>query len=541
MDIFVAFVLGIGLVGLLWCVWARAKRLLHLFQLDSYSAKRLLRLLVGRPRVAMPLDFLAAALFGLGLMVTERPTLRVIFILVWAAYVLGAVRDSLPPPEKKPLVFTGRAKRLVVLTMLICLDAVAAAAFLVPPTPGSPIEGLRSLAFWLPIGILLLPLWLLLANLILLPVQAILNRAFLGRARKKIRELDPLVVGITGSYGKTSTKNFCEAILERHFNVLATPKSFNTLLGVSRTINEELARRTEVFLVEMGAYKIGEIRPTAALARPDVGLITTIGLQHLERFGSRENIEKAKGELLEELASDGVAILNGDEEVSGRLAKRVPSGEVLTFSTAGQAGAYLRAEDIEQTRQGLRFTLIAADGSSQAVKTRLLGRHNVANMTAAGAIALHLGMELPKIARALEGLEAPRHRLELKQGVGGSTVIDNAYSSNPVGAHSSLEVLADLEARWRILITPGMVELGSERARENQRFGAAATEVCDHIVLVGREVASEVKRGVVSTDFDSERLHEVGGIEEVGPLLQSLGVDSRDLVLFENDLPDLYE
>ncbi|MFQ5526392.1 MAG: UDP-N-acetylmuramoyl-tripeptide--D-alanyl-D-alanine ligase [Thermoanaerobaculia bacterium] len=541
MDIFLAALLGLGLVGLLWCGWVRSKRLLHLFQLDSYSPKRLLRLLANRPRVAVPTDLVAAALFGLGLTVTERPILRVVFTLVWTVYVIGSVRGSVPPPEKKPLVFTGRAKRLVILTILIFGDVVVAAAFLISPAPKSIAEALRALAFWLPIGLLLLPVWLLLANLILMPAQAILNRAYLARARRKIRELDPLVVGITGSYGKTSTKNFCEAILRRHFNVLATPKSFNTLLGVSRTINEELVRKTEIFLVEMGAYTMGEIRPSASLTRPKVGLITAIGLQHLERFGSRENIEKAKGELLEELAPDGVAILNGDEEATARLEERVPSGEVLKFSVSGQSDAFLRADRIEQNREGLRFTLVGADGTSQEIKSRLLGRHNVANMTAAAAIALHLGMKLPEIGRALETLEAPPHRLELKKGVGGSTIIDNAYSSNPVGAHGSLEVLADLDARWRILVTPGMVELGPERGKENERLGAAATEVCDHIILVGREVASEVKRGVVSRGFDSERLHEVGGVDEVGSLLETLGVDSRDLVLFENDLPDLYE
>lgn len=543
-------ILGFGLVGLLWCVWTRSKRLLHLFQLDSYSPKRLLRLLSGRWRVALPLELVQVVLFGGLLAVVSDRMFQLVFAAGWLVNVARAVFFSKPPAEKKPLVFTGRAKRLVILTMLICPDVAVLAAgnvglFLGQP-PSSPVEGMRVLAFWLPLSIVLMPLWLLLANLVLTPVQALLNRRFLAKARRKIRDLDPLVVGITGSYGKTSTKNFCEAILQRRFNVLATPKSFNTLLGVSRTINEDLLRRVEVFLVEMGAYRIGEIRPTAALTRPKLGLITTIGVQHLERFGSQENIEQAKGELLDELAPDGVAILNRAEEASDRLARRVKSGRVLFFAVSEtgdsppDADVLLRGEAIEQTRDGLRFTIVDSQGNREPVATRILGRHNVANMVAAGAIAVHLGMSLSEIARALGELEAPAHRLELRRGVGGSTVIDNAYSSNPVGAHGSLEVLADLEARWRVLVTPGMVELGPARAEENERFGAAAAEVCDHIILVGRDVASEVRKGVETADFDRDRLHQVDEVAEVGDLLETLGVDARDLVLFENDLPDLY-
>ncbi len=536
-------VLGLGLTGLLACVWARSKRLLHLLQLDSYSPTRLLRLLVDRPRLALPVELVLATLFGFGLVLASQPSYRLGFTLVWLAVVIVSVAISKPPTEKKALVFTGRAKRLMVLTILLCLDAAVAATAWIGRPPASASDFLGGLALWLPFSVLLIPLWLLLANLLLMPVQAALNRLFLARARRKLRKLGPLVVGITGSYGKTSTKNFCEAILARRFNVLATPESFNTLLGVSRAINEELVRRVEVFLVEMGAYRVGEIRPTAALVRPTVGLVTTIGLQHLERFGSPEAIEQAKGELLDELAPDGVAILNRAEDASQRLAKRVKSGKVLWFSVSDESDpeVLLRAEKVEQTREGLRFALVDRDGNRAPVESRLLGRHNVGNMVAAGAIALHLGMKLADIARALGGLEAPPHRLELRHGVGGSTVIDNSYSSNPVGAHGSLQVLADVEARWRILVTPGMVELGEQRARENERFGAAAAEVCDHVILVGRDVASEVRRGILGAGFDAGRLHEIEGLGEVGQVLVRLGVDSRDVVLFENDLPDLYQ
>lgn len=542
-----AGVLLAGLAVLARPGWVRFRRLLHLFQLDSYHPVRLLRLLGRRPwlTLAPALAGGAAALgLGVGLGVgAERAGYRLLAAVAWLVLVaLFALRQRYPA-EKKPLVFTGRAVRLVAVAIALAAGASVAAALL---AGGGPVERGRSLIqvgtlAWT-VSLLAAPAWLLLANVLLLPYQWGLNRYFVARARRKLRRVDPLVVGITGSYGKTSTKSFLEALLSRKYSVLATPKSYNTLLGVSRTINETLRFRHEVFLVEMGAYGVGEIRRTARLARPAVGVVVTVGLQHLERFGSREAIERAKGELVEELPPDGAAVLNRDDESGPRLAERSSAGTVLWFGRADGNGANpdLGARAVEQTRHGIRFELVDRAGRTAEVRTRLLGLHNVTNLLAAGTVGLHLGMGLEEIAAGLRRARPVPHRLELRRGVGGSTVIDNAYSSNPVSAHSSLEVLSGLDARWRVLVTPGIVELGAEIEPENRRFGAAAAGVCDHVVLVGEDVAGMVQAGLTEAGYDPERLHRVAAVAEVGPLLERLGVSAEDVVLFENDLPDLY-
>lgn len=538
-----AAVLVAGLIVLVRPAWVRFRQVLHLFQLDSYHPVRLLRLLGRRPWLTVAPELaVGAAALSLGFL-TDRAAFALPGSLGWLVLVAAFAVRQRHPPEKKPLVFTGRAVRLVAVALALAAGASLVAGL----AAGGPLlDRGRSLALWLTLSVLAAPLWLLLANALLLPYQWGLNRYFVARARAKLRRVDPLVVGITGSYGKTSTKSFLETLLSRKFSVLATPKSYNTLLGVSRTINESLRFRHQVFLVEMGAYGVGEIRATARLARPTVGVVVTVGLQHLERFGSREAIERAKGELVEELPPDGAAVLNRDDESGPRLAARSGAGTVLWFGwvdgggSKADHGVDLGARAVEQTRGGIRFELVDREGGTAEVRTRLLGLHNVTNLLAAATVGLHLGLSLEELAAGLRRARPVPHRLELRRGVGGSTVIDNSYSSNPVSAHSSLEVLAELEARRRILVTPGIVELGAEIEPENRRFGAAAAGVCDHIVLVGEDVARMVHAGVEEAGYDGDRVHRVARVAEVGPLLERLGVGGEDVVLFENDLPDLY-
>ena len=536
-----------GLALLARPAWVRFRQVLHLFQLDSYHPVRLLRLLGRRPGLVIVPEVAGGAVALALASVAELAGYQVLGDLVWLSLSAIFALRMRYSTEKKPLVFTGRAVRLVSLGL-----ALGVGASLLATVAGGvdPLERVRRFALCWALLVLAAPLWLLFANGLLAPYEWVLSRYFVSRARAKLRQVDPLVIGITGSYGKTSTKQFLEILLARRFSVLATPKSYNTLLGVSRTINDSLRFRHEIFLVEMGAYGVDEIRTTARLVRPRVGVVVTVGLQHLERFGSREAIEQAKGELVEELQPDGVAILNREEDSGPRLAARSTAEKVLWFGrieVAGKAGDVglahgvdLGARAVEQTSQGIRFELVNREGQVAEVQTRLLGLHNVTNLLAAATVGLYLGMSLEELAAGLRQVKPAPHRLQLRRGVGGCTVIDNTYSSNPVSAHSSLEVLAALEARWRILVTPGLVELGSAIEPENRRFGSAAARVCDHIVLVGMEVARMVRAGIEDAGFDQGRVHRVGRVAEVGPLLECLGVGGRDVVLFENDLPDLY-
>jgi UDP-N-acetylmuramoyl-tripeptide--D-alanyl-D-alanine ligase len=216
---------------------------------------------------------------------------------------------------------------------------------------------------------------------------------------------------------------------------------------------------------------------------------------------------------------------------------------VVLFSTSGSPDAEFSATNIEMAEGTTRFTLrrrAAAGVDQTTVRSRLLGRHNVANLLAAAAVGGSMDLTLDAIGRALARVTPPAHRLApIVNRQAGVVVIDDAYNSNPVGAAAALEVLASHEAGRRLLVTPGMVELGDREADENQRFGAQAAEVCDLVVLVGEERSRPIREGLQSASFPEGQIHVVANATEAQELLART-TRRGDVVLFENDLPDLY-
>jgi UDP-N-acetylmuramoyl-tripeptide--D-alanyl-D-alanine ligase len=346
------------------------------------------------------------------------------------------------------------------------------------------------------------------------------------------------VVAVAGSYGKTSTKEFIATILSAQFEVLRPPGSHNTPMGLCRVIREQLGPRHEVFVAELGDWVPGDIEALCRLLRPRIGVLTTIGPEHLERFKSMARVEASKFELLAALPSDGTAIVNHDDEAIRRLAGQVPRATVYRYGLAAP-GAQVRARGVRTTRGGLEF-MVEADGHGQAsFKVGLLGRHNVANVLAAVAVGLTLGMSLEQIARAAARISPVEHRLQPIQGAGGVLVVDDAFNSNPRGAAAALEVLAELEGGRRILVTPGMVELAEREFEENRAFARRAASVCDEVVLVGHSRAAPLLAGLRDAAFPSGRVHVVGDLQAATERLATL-VRAGDIVLFENDLPDTY-
>jgi UDP-N-acetylmuramoyl-tripeptide--D-alanyl-D-alanine ligase len=282
------------------------------------------------------------------------------------------------------------------------------------------------------------------------------------------------------------------------------------------------------------------------LVHPRIGVLTAIGPAHLERFGSLDAIEQAKGELAEGLPAGGTYVTTADDERCLRTTERTEAN-VLLFSAAGSDDADFVAEQIEMAEGTTRFTLRrrTAGGAPGAVdevtvRSKLLGRHNVANLLAAAAVGAALDLPLDAIGRALSRVTPPAHRLApILNRQAGIVVIDDAYNSNPVGAAAALEVLAAHQADRRVLVTPGMVELGDREVEENERFGSQAAEVCDLVVLVGEERSRPIRAGLSAADFPDERIHVVANSSEAQALLAKT-TRRGDVVLFENDLPDLY-
>jgi UDP-N-acetylmuramoyl-tripeptide--D-alanyl-D-alanine ligase len=355
-----------------------------------------------------------------------------------------------------------------------------------------------------------------------------------------LRDVQPLVIGITGSYGKTSTKYLLEHLLAGHRRVLKTPLSYNTMMGVCRVINESLDPTTEVFIAEMGAYRRGDIKELSDFVHPSIGILTAIGPQHLERFKTLDNIQATKYELIAALPASGVAIFNNDDPRCRALADRTTHVRVMRYGleTAGQS-LDLWAEHIAMGPEGLSFSMVSQDGSCVAVRTILLGHHNVLNILGASCAALAIGIPLRDLAKAIQELPPVPHRLQLLDNGSGVTVIDDSYNSNPIGATEALEVLGRFTTGRRILVTPGMVELGPLEAHLNETLGAKAAEVCDYVVLVGVERTKPLIAGLQSKNFPPEKIRVVRDLKGATIVLPTI-VGAGDTVLFENDLPDQY-
>jgi len=441
---------------------------------------------------------------------------------------------------KKKLVFTPRAKRIFVLGLIFSFLGLKALGLLFPPEHfGLAMIGSMYLST------IMAGLWLTLAVAILWPQEKIAQRRYLADARRILGEVRPLIIGITGSYGKTGTKELLAAMLADRYNVFRPPGSYNTLMGVTRAIREGLRPYHEAFVVEMGAYREGSIQKLCDLTHPLHGIITIIGVQHLERFGSQEAIQRAKGELIRALPPDGVAVLNGDDPLCREIGD-AKKGEVIYFSTSGTISKtehgnskFVIASNIHITPTGSDFDLTFPDGEILPVHLTLLGRAAISNAIAAAAMAERLGVSRVGIARVLSTMPHVRHRLEPRTGEGGITVIDDAFNSNPIGAAGALEVLGLATGGRRILVTPGMIELGELEEEANREFGKQAAESCDLAVLVGVKRIDPIRQGLLANGFPAENIWVVPTLTE-GLEKMKTYLKPGDTMLLENDLPDQY-
>jgi UDP-N-acetylmuramoyl-tripeptide--D-alanyl-D-alanine ligase len=537
-------VTAVGLIaaalGALALIAGRLHFMLHLFQLEHYEAARL-RVWVERRNARID-ETLLAATAGAGTLITVLAAMGADLAVLTSGVVAGIVLAGfghriIRRPQTKPLVFTPRARRLFAAALAIpALVLVLAAAAVLAGAPAWVAAAIGTVVAVL--GVVATPELLFAADVAVRPVQELDNRRFVRRAQDRLAEIDPLVVGITGSFGKTTTKACVAAVAELRGPAYATPASYNTFLGVVRAINEGLSARHRTLIAEMGAYRLGDVAELCDLVHPKIGILTAIGPAHLERFGSLDAIEQAKGELAEGIPAGGTFITTADDERCLRTTERTRARVVL-FSAAGSETADLRAVDIEMAEGTTRFTMRHGAGGV-TVRSKLLGRHNVANLLAAAAVGISLDLPLDAIGRALSRVSPPAHRLApILNRQAGIVVIDDAYNSNPVGAAAALEVLAAHEAQRRLLVTPGMVELGDREAEENERLGTQAAAVCDLVVLVGEQRSRPIRAGLTAADFPDDRIHVVANSSEAEALLAKT-TRRGDVVLFENDLPDLY-
>jgi len=444
---------------------------------------------------------------------------------------------------KKPLVFTKRVCRIYAVVSVLALGGYL--AVILSTGNGSDFWGCYH-ASQLSVGVMLLFSifsWVLviLSVIILTPVEGMINRKYWNEADSILRSMPGLtVVGITGSYGKTSTKHYLNRILSEQFEVLMTPGSYNTPMGVIRTVREMMKPYDTVFICEMGAKQKGDIKEICDLVHPKIGIITAVGPMHLESFKTMENVQSTKFELVDALPSDGFAVINNDfEYCANRDVKNVEAVRYCLGENREGVCSFF-AKEIKYSKNGTSFVVAGPDGVEMEFRTHLVGACNISNLLAAVIVALHLGMEPGVIQRAVSRIEQVEHRLSIKQTTGGVTIIDDAFNSNPSGSKMALEVLSDFKEGKRIVVTPGMIELGDRQAELNEVFGVEISRCADIAIIVGQYNREAIMAGVRKGKIKEENVYEVESFAHAQQVLSGL-LSKGDTVLYENDLPDTFK
>jgi len=371
-----------------------------------------------------------------------------------------------------------------------------------------------------------------LALVILKPVEKRLSRKWMLSARKRLKQVRPTVVAITGSYGKTSTKGYVAHILSASYSVVASPASFNNLMGLSRAVNDRVVPGTEVFIAEMGVYGRGEIRELSESFPPDIAAITTIGEAHLARMGSREVIFQAKSEITEKART--VVLPIDETELAGLAEKcRAEGKRVITVSV-------VPGTDADVVVDAAASTVSVRENGSVATATVVIpGVGHAVNLAVAVGIAHALEIPLATVASRLGALPDSPHRAEVQYAESGVVVIDDTYNSNPVGSQRALEGAAAIAAERGgplVVVTPGMVELGHVQAARNEAFAASVAAHGGHLFAIARTNRAALTAGAASVGgpvriFDRRTEAVAAALDQAG---------DRGVILYENDLPDHY-
>jgi UDP-N-acetylmuramoyl-tripeptide--D-alanyl-D-alanine ligase len=513
-----------------------ARRLLtylHLFQQEEYDGRRFLRWIIDNRgwdrRLSHVLLTILLAQFLLQGAVAIAPA-GVFVGLAGIACLVAAWRERDPrKTAKKKLAMTPRAKRIYAIALGLAV-AVGIAGALVS----------RIVLVWI-IAVQLIPLALIGANLLLAPFEARVQRRYWREARAVLERVNPTVIAVTGSYGKTSVKHILGHVLETAGPTLITPGSVNTAMGIARVIRERLQPQHRYFVVEMGAYGVGSIKRLCALTPPHIAIITAIGRAHYERFKSLDAVARAKFELAEAVRDNGGTLVVAADTLEFAWPRAfLEQHRDIAITVGDDAAADLAITALRQEPDGI-VAQIRWRGAGYELRAPLFGLHQGRNIALAFAAGCSLGLAPEDIVASLKSTPQIAHRLEVKRQGNGTTLIDDAYNSNPVGFASALALLEMLRrpAGRCILVTPGMVELGSEHAAEHARIGRLAAEHVDILVAVAPHRVAPLAAAFAAAAPQREIVPCAGFAEARGWLDRNLGPD--DIVLIENDLPDLLE
>jgi UDP-N-acetylmuramoyl-tripeptide--D-alanyl-D-alanine ligase len=508
-------------------MWRRLLAYLRFFQQEGYEHVRFLRWVRLRP-LGDPAFWVSLACLALA----ARSPLAAALLFAVAAALLAIAQPDPRRSGKVPLRLTWRARRVLAVA---CLGSGAlwlwVAGALAGPTP--IVGALAGSAAVLASA----PLALIAANGLLMPYERAVQAGFEADARRRVEEVKPLIIGITGSYGKSSTKAMLASILQYKAPTLAASGSINTLMGVTRHIRDELVFGHRYMVVEMGAFATGSIRRLCRLTPPSAGLITAVGDMHLERFGSLDEIVKAKGELAEALPPGSLLVVNADSPGALRIARAFRHCRVLLYGEHAAEDLDTRLEQVSFSKRGTSFVLRTRDRTLSCF-TPLLGRPIVLNLAGAFTLAAAVGVDVDLIVAAMRTLKPVSNRLEVVE-ERGITWIRDAYNSNQFGFRAALEVAAALPVARRFLATPGVIELGADQYQVNRTLAREAAAVCDTTLVVADTNREAFAAGHRDAGKEATLVPVASRTEAFQWLRET--VRDGDAIILENDLPDLYE
>lgn len=534
---------SITLIAFLAFATKRLMNYLHALQQEDYDNARLTTWIIRNKVYDSRVSQFLIVMSGVAIF-TAIPA-PILNIFIFLAFILAAYFEKDPRKQsKKALAITKRARRILIMGVLYTLICASCAFYISFP------------AIWI-IVVQLIPLMLLLGNTSLAPYEAAVQKKFYNEAKAKLEEVNPTIIAITGSYGKTSVKHILGHILKNAAPTLTTPGSVNTIMGVARILREQLAPNHKYFITEMGAYGPGSIAQLCAFTPPDIGIITSIGHAHYERFKSLNTVVHAKYELAESvLARNGTMIVH-EKTLKFEHSRNIRHRAMDNFIACGEPSktqspkteqefSYLTPDDlkilsVQQTPKGLCIKIEWKE-ESYTLRAPLYGIHHGHNIALAFACAMTLGMDAKDIKSALATTTQIRHRLEVKQQNDGTIIIDDAYNANPPGFRSALHVLGVLakdQGGRAILVTPGIVELGTAHNEVHTTLGTLAAGTCD-IVIVVNPARIPTFIDAFQTNSRGKILMEVDSFAQAQEWIFA-NKKSNDVILLENDLPDIYE
>lgn len=502
----VAFALAFSVCAALYSV-----RYYQILQLGSYNGKKLLSFCLNRGFYTLIVGVVIVAAAFVSEIFGIKSLIFCPVVALFGYFVLYRMPCTVKMKLTKRmwrLISAVTALNFVISTALVYFGLPAAAYILLP----------------------LAPVVVSLTNAVMMLVEKAVSDSYIKKAEQKLSAINPIKIAITGSYGKTTAKNILAAMLAKKYRVCISPLSYNTPAGLSVAINNNLMACDQIFVAEMGARRRGDIEFLAKMVKPDIAVITAVGTQHLETFGSRENVMLAKRELIDNMSDSGKAFFNGDNDFVKTMYDKFAGNKTL----CGKNGS-VRWSNAVFSPGETKFDLIA-HGEKISVATSLAGAHIPSMICLCAAVALSLKVPLADIKSAISSLQPVAHRLQMLYN-GSDVIIDDSFSSNEEGFKSAVGVLGQFNYLIKVIITPGVVELGSAQYAINYELGAVAGKVCDYLIAVGANAEALVK-GATGAGLPKRSAVMVKSRAEA--MERYTKIKGGKAVLFENDLPDNY-